>query len=232
MQLLSVVLLIASCALSRAFSPHTSRCALVQSFTGTRLYAGFGVKKEAQKTELVVPAADQPCACGSSKAYSNCCGPLHSGAARDPSPTEVIRARFSSLVYVMPDYVISSSHPDNKDYVAPQDADEIIGGSKRSKRVIWERDMKRFAESWDFKALEFEDEARDAQAPAEGDAFVTLKLLRKTKNTLKWETVDEKSRFRRTAAGQWAFVSTDMKVQKPEGMVTNAEGRGLSSFSK
>ena len=42
-----------------------------------------------------------------------------------------------------------------------EDDDQAPTGSKRSKRSIWEKELKRFAEAWDFKKLTFADEVAD-----------------------------------------------------------------------
>ena len=198
-----------------------------------RMMAGFGKSKSEKPRANTAPAGDSQCSCGTGKKYSDCCEPIHSGANPSPSPIELVRARFSALCNVLPAFIVASTHPDAKEYV-PEDAEVVGVGSKRSKRVIWEKDVLRFAEGWDFKDFELVNEAEDSAPPVDGsDAFVSVRLQRKTKNTLKWERVDERLRLRQRADGKWAYVSTDMKVTKPDAtMVGNVEGQGLSSFTK
>jgi uncharacterized protein YchJ len=227
---LSIVLLISSVG---AFQFNAQR----RVSGGALMMAGFGKPKEGSGSSVLnnnaIPDGGTPCLCGSSKTYAECCLPNHLGASLTPPPTEVVRARFSALCSIQAAFILASTHPDSKDYVADDRISNESVGSKRSKRVIWEKEVKRFAEAWDFKDLEFVNDAAESQLPPEGqDAFVTVKLQRKAKNLLKWEFIDEKIRFRKHE-GKWAFVSTDMKVTKQDAaLVGNVEGKGLSSFSK
>ena len=195
--------------------------------------AGFGRSKAEKPRANMAPPAESQCSCGSGKVYRDCCEPVHSGSNSSPHPIALVRARFSALCNVLPAFIVATTHPDAKDYI-PEDAEVLGVGTKRSKRVIWEKDVQRFAEGWDFKDFELVNEAEDSVLPEDGgDAFVSVKLQRKTKNTLKWERVDERLRFRKRGDGTWAYVSTEMKVTKPDAaMVGNVEGQGLSSFTK
>jgi uncharacterized protein YchJ len=196
--------------------------------------AGFGAPKVEKESEVKVIAGDSLCTCGSTKKYDDCCQPLHTSigvkeTGEGPDPATVLRSRFSALCNEMPFYLAESTHPAHKDYVAKDD-DKVTTGTKRTKRSIWEKEFKRFTEAWEFKDLEIIETA----VPTDGaDADVSISLQRKLKSAAKWDTVNEKIRFRKTNMGKWAFVSNVIEVKKFEAsMVGNVKGKGLSSFTK
>jgi uncharacterized protein YchJ len=201
------------------------------------LYAGFGKASEEKASTDVVPSGDSKCLCDSGKKYSDCCQSLHNtiGVKQEVEvdATKVTRARFSALRSELSGYLVASTHPDHKAYVAEDDSSSRTG-SKRTKRQIWEKELKRFSEAWEFKDLIFINEVDDSKIPADGiDATVSVSLQRKQKNVSKWETVDETIQFRKTPEGKWAFISNVMSVTKFEAsMVGNVKGKGLSTFTQ
>jgi hypothetical protein len=105
------------------------------------LQAGFGKAKVAVDSKLDnTPKTNSPCACGSGKVYEECCKPVHDNKVTNLNPVQVIRGRFSALSYGVVDYLVKSTHPDAKDYVAEDDGNEKFR-SKKTKRTIWERDV-------------------------------------------------------------------------------------------
>lgn len=53
---------------------------------------------------------------------------------------QVVRARFSALSYGIVSYLCKTTHPNNNAYVSPSD-DELKVGSKKTKRIIWEKEV-------------------------------------------------------------------------------------------
>jgi SEC-C motif-containing protein len=54
------------------------------------------------------------CPCGSGKNYSDCCQPLHQGAAA-PSAEALMRSRYSAYARGLVEYIIKTTHPENHD---------------------------------------------------------------------------------------------------------------------
>ena len=129
------------------------------SSSSSRLYmAGFGAKKVDAAAATAPPNPSAPCACGSGAKYSDCCEPFHSGKSVPPTPVKVVRSRFSALVYKLTPYMIATTHASHKEYVDEE---------QKSKRKIWEKDLKAFADEYDFRSIAFEDEARDSVVAAD-----------------------------------------------------------------
>jgi SEC-C motif domain protein len=51
---------------------------------------------------LTPPTADQPCSCGTGKAFAECCGPILSGQRKPDSAEALMRSRFTA--HVVQDY--------------------------------------------------------------------------------------------------------------------------------
>jgi SEC-C motif-containing protein len=54
-----------------------------------------------------------PCPCGNLAGYTQCCGPLHDGAAAT-SAEQLMRARYSAYVLKREDYLLASWHADTR----------------------------------------------------------------------------------------------------------------------
>jgi uncharacterized protein YchJ len=193
--------------------------------------AGFGNKaSEEQVVTNIVPSGESLCLCDSKKKYSDCCQLLHDSIDTqqdvEVDATKVARARFTALRYELSSFLVASTHPNNKDYVSKDDESSRTG-SKRTKRQIWEKEVKRFSEAWEFKDLTLANDIEDSKLPADGmDATVTVSLLRKQRNVSKWETIDETIQFRKTVDGKWAFLSSAVMVTKFEAtMMNNVKGK-------
>ena len=55
---------------------------------------------------------NDPCPCGSGKKYKKCCRPYHVGLAA-PSPTDLLRARYSAYVLRHIDFIMKTTHPES-----------------------------------------------------------------------------------------------------------------------
>ncbi|WP_156721639.1 YchJ family protein [Streptomyces apocyni] len=58
--------------------------------------------------------AASPCPCGLSAPYGECCGRLHSGAAKAGSPEALMRSRYSAFVVGDEGYLLRTWHPDTR----------------------------------------------------------------------------------------------------------------------
>ncbi|QRY42976.1 YchJ family protein [Mycolicibacterium boenickei] len=54
------------------------------------------------------------CPCGTGRAYTDCCGPLHAGARPAPTAVALMRSRFSAFAVGDVDYLLTSWHPDTR----------------------------------------------------------------------------------------------------------------------
>lgn len=54
-----------------------------------------------------------PCSCG--KTYENCCKIFHDGLIPS-NALQLMRSRYSAYVYLKPDYIIKTTHPDNPNF--------------------------------------------------------------------------------------------------------------------
>ena len=154
--------LLLHCADSFFHSANKLHLRLLQSPPkSTELHmAGFGKKVETASKELEVDASSK-CACGSDKAYSECCGRFHpEGAANADTPDALVRARFSAFVYMKIGYLLQSTHPESKDYCL----EEEVVGSKRTKRQIWKKQLEARASELDFANLSFDDGSEELNA--------------------------------------------------------------------
>ena len=55
------------------------------------------------------------CPCNSGKKYKKCCRRYHNGISV-PTPTDLVRARWSAYALNLADFIMETTHPDNKDY--------------------------------------------------------------------------------------------------------------------
>ena len=65
-----------------------------------------------------------PCPCGSTHPYAECCGPLHSGA-RAPDAQALMRSRYSAFVLCDERYLLATWHPSTRPASIP-----FIGNQK------------------------------------------------------------------------------------------------------
>ncbi|WP_026129315.1 YchJ family protein [Nocardiopsis prasina] len=59
-------------------------------------------------------SADQPCPCGRTRAYGQCCGRLHDGSAKAATAEDLMRSRYSAFAVGDEAYLLRSWHPDTR----------------------------------------------------------------------------------------------------------------------
>lgn len=83
----------------------------------------FAAKKKAKKKKPAGPsfggfggAAMEPCPCGSGETYSNCCSKIHRDVQnfRKASAEQIVRARYSAYSKKLPEFLMMTTHPNNK----------------------------------------------------------------------------------------------------------------------
>jgi SEC-C motif domain protein len=52
------------------------------------------------------------CPCHSGLKYKRCCGPLHGGGARAPTPEALMRSRYAAYALGLVDYVLATTDPE------------------------------------------------------------------------------------------------------------------------
>mmetsp|Transcript_37434 Transcript_37434/g.49319 ORF Transcript_37434/g.49319 Transcript_37434/m.49319 type:complete len:238 (+) Transcript_37434:89-802(+) len=85
----------------------------------TSLYAskGFGTINTVQPKKRKAPVQfDDKCPCCSGQNYKECCKPYHDGTMKALSPEILLRARYSAYACDNPDYIINTTHKDNRDW--------------------------------------------------------------------------------------------------------------------
>jgi SEC-C motif-containing protein len=185
---------------SASFKRFAGRVQRVAVKRTTVLMAGFGAPKKDVRQQAVDPL--RPCACGSGFNYGECCQPYHLGKAFAPNPVKAVRARFSALVYKILPYMIATTHPSHKEYVAPE---------QKSKMKSWEKDLQTFADEYKFISIAFDDEDRDSKP--EGDiATVSFKAkLQREGYDRPPETMEENSKFILTD-GKWLYAGKTYRL--------------------
>lgn len=143
------------------------------------------------------------CPCGSGKEYGQCCEPVHSGRRKvTTDPIELVRARFSALAIGNVEFVLETTHPDHKEFVAVE---------QRGKRSQWSREILKFSQAYDFQTLTFDK-------PTEYDNDVakvlfTAKLQKRSKKGT--ELLQELSTFQRSnqndPSSEWLYLAGDVK---------------------
>lgn len=74
----------------------------------------------------------ESCPCGSGQAYTECCEPLITGARPAETAEALLRSRFSAYSRKIVDYIIDTTHPDQKE---PDDRKTV---EKWSKNTEWQ----------------------------------------------------------------------------------------------
>ena len=54
------------------------------------------------------------CPCGSALPYNDCCRDFHIGKAVPKTAEQLMRSRYSAFFFRLPDYLVSSQHPDTR----------------------------------------------------------------------------------------------------------------------
>jgi len=65
-------------------------------------------------------AAMEPCPCGAGGTYSSCCSKVHKDVQffRKATAEQIVRARYSAYARKLPEFLMMSTHPDNKAFNA------------------------------------------------------------------------------------------------------------------
>ena len=69
------------------------------------------------------------CPCQSGKQYKDCCGPLIAGERKASTPEELMRARYSAYATAAIDFIIDSTHPEQRE---SNDRDAIKDWAEKS----------------------------------------------------------------------------------------------------
>ncbi len=80
-----------------------------------------------------------PCPCASGRKYKKCCRPLHRGQAA-PSPTALMRSRFTAYSLDLAEYIVATTHPDGPQWEHDRDA--------------WLASIRRFSATTEFSDLQ------------------------------------------------------------------------------
>eukprot|EP01041_Mallomonas_annulata_P012611 gene12611-26552_t len=77
------------------------------------------------------------CSCGSGLLYKDCCQSLHDFASKSHTSDQVARARFSAYSLGIPQYLIASTHPSQKDYVRHTESNKDMKKAMKS----WQKEI-------------------------------------------------------------------------------------------
>ena len=213
MMMMMMILVILPLSQSLVVSPNsrsiitTANCLRRQC----RLYAGFGKSNVVVVTGSGKTTPDDDtasCACGSTKSYQSCCKQFHDNTStRHANPVELVRSRFSALCYNIPNYMIRTTHPKHKEFASEED--------QPSKRKLWVKSLKAFAEDYEFLELKFGDEVNESQPSSDAtEAIVNFTCkLKETGSMNREEEMTEQSLFVRENGGAWLY--RDAKVTNP-----------------
>jgi len=125
---------------------------------------------------------EQLCQCGSNELYSQCCGKYHRGTLPE-NALKLMRSRYTAYQRQMPEYIISTTHPENPYYL--QDTEK------------WNSNILFFSKNTEFIGLEIIN-FTDGQK----EAFVTFQAILKQNG--KDASFIEKSRFEKVN-GKWLY---------------------------
>jgi uncharacterized protein YchJ len=211
--LILIALIIAAVSnVSEGFLPRKNSLA-IRTISSLSMAGGFGVKKALEEDDVTLGAptdVNVPCACGSGNTYSACCQPAHLGTAEKLTPTQVMRARFTAFSYGVIPYIMDSSHPSFRDFVAKDVENERPG---RSKRETWSKALTKFVKQYEFSNLSFADEAVDSNPAGAEVATVSIKLDRKLrKGYLGIEKLEEITKYKKSTGGEWLYLDAKSTV--------------------
>lgn len=101
--------------------PANNRCRVWRRQTG---------RQDGHERMTSIDARTASCPCGNSASYTQCCGPLHDGAAAN-SAEQLMRSRYSAYVLQREDYLLASWHasmrPDSLQLATQQPAPTWLG---------------------------------------------------------------------------------------------------------
>ncbi|CAM9477983.1 unnamed protein product [Discosporangium mesarthrocarpum] len=151
--------------------------------TGLHMAKGFGLESREP------PKAT--CPCHSGKPYSKCCRPYHLGL-EDPTPVELLRARYCAYAKGMPDYIMETTDSRNQDYGKPK----------------WKQELQTFCDTYRFTGLDIGPPEPDYRT--ENIVRVNFRAYMTGPNGKL--SFDERSVFLRDRGGvrpRWVYVCVD-----------------------
>eukprot|EP01041_Mallomonas_annulata_P008558 gene8558-17649_t len=77
------------------------------------------------------------CSCGSGLLYKDCCQSLHDFASKSHTSDQVARARFAAYSLGIPQYLIASTHPSQKDYVRHTESNKDLKKAMK----LWQKEI-------------------------------------------------------------------------------------------
>ena len=137
-----------------------------------------------------------PCHCGSTVAYSACCGPYISGQRRAPTAETLMRSRYTAYAREEVDYILHTQAPE-------------------SRKPSLEREVLRFAQTADFLGLTIEHtDGGEAGAPRGTVEFTARYEVDGHKHVMR-----ERSHFRYDAEEGWYYVNGSAAPSRSAGKV-------------
>lgn len=209
----------------------------------TPIKAEVGVQYTKYGKEMILSTPndkDAPCACNSGNPYSACCKPAHdSGSYAELTASQVLRARFSAACYGLVNFIVDTTHPDMKDYAAPE---EVLSKHGRSKRDIWAKDINTALGQQELSDLLINSE------DVEGDRVIFSvsldRSIRGQKSNVD-KSIEQKVHFKKGPAGEWLhLLSADVidgeevsevvkeKINKQKAVIINRQYSLLGNRDK
>ncbi len=133
---------------------------------------------------------ESKCPCQSGKLMKDCCAPVIAGERKASTPEELMRARYSAYATAAIDFIIDSTHPDQRE---SNDRDAI----------------KEWAEKSEWMGLEIKAVSKGGP----GDQDGTVEFVAKYSDRGMQMDHHELAEFRRAADGSWLFY--DGKLVQP-----------------
>lgn len=138
-------------------------------------------------------SANAPCPCGRDAKLKHCCGRFHQG--RPPSPSQLVRARYTAFVTGKVRFIIDTTHPE-----APH---------AREDRAAWRAEVQDYCRRTSFEGLELHEEEVDEDA---GEAHVRFTVELSIDGNPAGFT--ERSLFRQEGR-RWLYVSGELGEPGP-----------------
>jgi len=132
------------------------------------------------------------CPCQSGASYKDCCGPIIAGERKAANPVELMRARYSAYAKAQVDFIIDSTHPEQRE---SNDRDAI----------------KEWAEKSEWLGLEVKESRKGG--PEDQDGFVEF-IAKYSDRGMKMDH-HEVAEFRRGKDGEWLFFDGKLVPVEP-----------------
>ncbi|MGJ8674196.1 YchJ family protein [Rubritalea sp.] len=66
------------------------------------------------------------CPCGTGLSYNDCCRDFHTGKAQPKTAEQLMRSRYSAFFFRLPDYLVSTQHPDTREPSLRKELDAML----------------------------------------------------------------------------------------------------------